>query len=206
MTGNHCPRPYELDQQAGRILRHFELKQRHLTVLRSARTLDPALPVLPYHSPEHCVWVMVTFANLAVGLLGKRDLRHGLLTALYHDAAHPGSQDDSENTAASAAFWLNHAPADAGIDRDEVAARIMTTSTRTPREARTGTASQLLHDADLLQTVLGTPEETEHWQLQLQLETGKPVTAESSLQFVWSRLLTAPAGRLLTKSVRTGRA
>lgn len=192
----------ETEQRAGHILRHLKLSPKHLGVLKSARRLNPTLPDLPYHCADHGIRVMTTFADLAVGLISQGELRHGLLAALYHDAAHPGSADDGENTQSAAAFWLAHAPVDQHIDRGAVAARTIRSSTRVSESDLHGTAAQLLHDADLLQTVVGTPAERAHWQQQLALEFQVPVTECSSLEFVQPRLLTQAAGRLLAKQHR----
>lgn len=169
----------------------------HIDLVNSAGSLTGS-PALPYHRPEHCAWVAAAFVELAAGVVDRTVLRHGLLAAIYHDAAHPGSTDDEENTRASAEFYLEHALEDALIDRAEVARIIRATSSAAPAPLRDGVV-RLLRDADLLQTVVGTPFERSMWRERLARETGGVVTELSSWDFVRPRLATVQAKRLLSR-------
>lgn len=175
----------------------LSLNVSHIDTVNRAGELAAA-PELPYHRPEHCAWVAAMFAQLSAGIVSRRVLRHGILAAIYHDAAHPGRAHDAENTLVSAGYYLQHAPVDADIDRDEVVRIIHATSTESVPSPRDGVV-RLLRDADLLQTVVGTSVERAMWRERLARETGSTVTEESSWYFVRPRLKTVQARQLLDR-------
>lgn len=178
----------------------LSLDPSHYDIVLATRDRNPALPALAYHSPEHCAWVASAYVDLAGGIVSEDLLRHGFLAALYHDAAHPGLDDDDLNVTAAAEYYTLNAPHDAGIDRALVREMILSTSSGSLGQKRaTHGAMRLLHDADLLQTVVGSAENRTEWRRRLSEETGLVTDERLSNEYVRERLLTVPAHRVLDR-------
>lgn len=165
------------------LFRLHDLNPAHLkTVVESFHSHRPA-----YHNELHCYSTVLTFDRLALTVGVAPHLhREGLIAALYHDAAHGSLKPDSRNIEASLLWLRERAPleGDLQVERIEEYIRDTTAKGRSPKT----TVGLMLHEADILQTVKGTPEENSFWQACLSQETGRLVTAESSRAYVSRRL------------------
>ncbi len=173
---------------------------RHYQVVEQSQAAQ-----LPYHNHAHCAWVASAYVDLAGGIVSEDLLRHGFLAALYHDATHPGQGDDDLNVTAAAEYYALNAPHDAEIDRTLVQEMILSTSSGSLGQKRaTHGAMRLLHDANLLQTVVGSAEGRAKWRSRLTEETGLVTDEVASWEYVSERLLTVTARRVLDRFVPAG--
>lgn len=184
--------------QAQKILARLELSPAHVEACKkSFAQLRPA-----YHNELHCYSTAITFDELATkAKLPPDEHRHGFLAALYHDAQHLMAEDDTLNIC-SAVEWLKqaHLPKELGIDVERVCELVKATHNK--RVEFHSRVEELLHDADVLQTVKGTVRENLLWQRRLMKETGLLVTVETSIAFVLKSLHTQESLALLKKTLK----
>lgn len=181
----------ELLTQLGLSEAHSDLCKKSFAQLRPA-----------YHNELHCYSTAITFHELATkAKLSLDELRHGFLAALYHDAQHLMASDDSLNIA-SAVAWLKQSaiPAEKGVSLERVCELVQATHNK--RTEFENLVEELLHDADVLQTVKGSLRENLLWQRRLMRETGLLVTVETSVAFVLRSLHTKESLRLLKRALK----
>lgn len=155
-----------------------------------------------YHNELHCYSTALTFHELALlEGLPLAEVRAGALAALYHDAAHQQAPEDDVNLTAAVAWLESEAK---GLEEEALLTRVakLILGTHNRRSEHGSPVEEVLHDADLLQTVKGTPEVNQQWQAWLQKESGKTVTEEGSFAYVEPRLLTR-SGRALFERARS---
>lgn len=182
-------------------LENYRINPSHIKIIKFAKSKNPDLEAFTYHSPERCVRVADVFLKLvdiSEHEFSEAEIRHGILAALYQDAAYRGYADDVLNVAASAKYYTRpdvfqqDAIVDADVDTDTVVAMILQTAEGIIPDP--ASISGLIYDATLLQTIVGSPDERRRTQRLLGEEFDVIIDDESCFVKVSTQLIT-PAGK-----------
>lgn len=171
---------------------------------------SPGAIALPYHSLAHSYHT----ARLALVLGEKLGLNRDQLLLLVaaglgHDLGYPNHRDDGANVQHSALFFGDHAGIFSellGADHIHAAQQLILSTATTNQQPRL-LFEEILHCADMLQTVAGNYEHCRTWTERLYEEWGRELPADweqKSVETVWPQLSLATARDLFREGYLGG--